>query len=230
MTNTKEKRHYLLFAVIAVLGLATDLATKSYAFAKLGHPLENNGQVSWVIEGFFGFQSSLNEGALFGLGQGYSWLFIVLAFGAIIGISSWFAVGTPGKDKFLTVILAMLIAGIIGNVYDRMGLPAWEGDWTWPVATINERAGIEHDQGERIYAVRDFILFRFGSFTWPNFNIADSLLVCGVSMMLFHAFVLEPRQRKRESGESSGKAAKTNQAEKTNTAAKTSVQKSTSPG
>ncbi|MDA7979027.1 MAG: signal peptidase II [Pirellulales bacterium] len=200
MTQAPAKRHFVLFAVVAVLGLSLDLASKSYAFHKLGHPSVNGGKEAWLIEGFCGFQTSLNEGALFGLGQGYAWAFITLAFVALLGIGSWFALGAPGKDKLLTVVLAMLVAGILGNLYDRMGLPAWEGDWTWPVDTINTRAGIEHAAGDRIYAVRDFILFRFGSYQWPNFNIADSLLVCGVALMFLHAYVLEPRQRKRESG------------------------------
>lgn len=197
MTNAAAKRHFVLFAVIAVLGLALDLATKSYAFHALGHPSTNGGKVAWVITDFFGFQTSLNEGALFGMGQGYSWIFIALAVVAILGITSWWALGAPSRDKFLTVVLAMLLAGIVGNMYDRMGLPAWEGDWTWPVDTTNAAAGFEHSAGDRIYAVRDFIVFRFGTYQWPNFNIADSLLVCGVALMFLHAYILEPRQRKR---------------------------------
>lgn len=201
MINSSGKRHYVLFALVAVTGLAADLATKSYAFHVLDHPTVNQGRVAWVIEGFFGFQTSLNEGALFGMGQGYRWIFVSLAGLAVLGIAGWFAVGQPGKDKMLTVVLAMLLAGILGNMYDRMGLPAWEGPWTWKADVVNPSSGDEHAEGDPIYAVRDFIVFRFGTYQWPNFNIADSLLVCGVGLLLFHAYVLEPRQRQRAAGE-----------------------------
>jgi signal peptidase II len=36
--------------------------------------------------------------------------------------------------------------------------------------------------------VRDWILLRYGQFTWPNFNIADSLLVVGTGMLLWSGF------------------------------------------
>jgi hypothetical protein len=46
-------------------------------------------------------------------------------------------------------------------------------------------------QGEPVYAVRDFILLAWrwdaqwqNRVVWPNFNIADSLLVCGAIALL----------------------------------------------
>jgi lipoprotein signal peptidase len=31
--------------------------------------------------------------------------------------------------------------------------------------------------------------------TWPNFNIADSLLVCGACLLMWHAFIWrEPKK------------------------------------
>ena len=40
----------------------------------------------WIIRGVFGFQTSLNEGALFGIGQGKTWAFVVLSIVAATGI------------------------------------------------------------------------------------------------------------------------------------------------
>ena len=123
----------------------------------------------------------------------------VSAFGG--GLATTLVVYRIATRRGQTSVTTMLLAGIVGNMYDRMGLPAWEGEWTWPVDTINAAAGFEHSAGDPIYAVRDFIVFRFGTYQWPNFNIADSLLVCGVALMFLHAYVLEPRQRKRVAGQ-----------------------------
>jgi signal peptidase II len=53
-------------------------------------------------------------------------------------------------------------------------------------------------------AVRDWILLRYGAFTWPNFNIADSLLVCGAGLLLWHSF-WHDTQRPTNSAAETGK-------------------------
>ena len=75
---------------------------------------------------------------------------------------------------WLTVALGGIMGGVLGNLYDRLG-------W-WHDANISEQFQ---------YGVRDWILFRFRSYTWPNFNIADSLLVVGAIMLLWHALMLQ---------------------------------------
>ena len=70
------------------------------------------------------------------------------------------------------------MAGILGNLYDRVGLPGLK----WNVA--NDL----HKIGDPVFAVRDWILVKFGNWPWPNFNIADSLLVCGALLLAWHAF------------------------------------------
>ena len=32
-----------------------------------------------------------------------------------------------------------------------------------------------------------------GPFHWPNFNVADSMLVCGAALLLWHAFMVKPK-------------------------------------
>jgi lipoprotein signal peptidase len=45
-------------------------------------------------------------------------------------------------------------------------------------------------------------LLRYKDHTWPNFNIADSLLVCGAALLFCHAiFYREPQ--KTETGKQS---------------------------
>ena len=49
--------------------------------------------------------------------------------------------------------------------------------------------------GEPVYAVRDWILVMIGSWPWPNFNIADSLLVLGVGILLIHGLFFDEKKR-----------------------------------
>lgn len=172
---------YVLFFSIALVGCALDLATKSYLFARLEMPLPGGGPVWWVIPDVFGFQTSLNEGALFGWGQGMVAVFAVASVLAAAGILFWlFGLGAA-RDRWLTVSLACVMAGVLGNLYDRLGLPGLR----WP-------AGFPHHApGDPVYAVRDWILVMIGRWPWPTFNIADSLLVCGAGLLLWHAFFVK---------------------------------------
>jgi len=167
---------YLAFFSIASLGCLADLATKHWIFDKLGSP--PSGKISWIIDGVFGFQTSLNEGALFGMGQGWITLFIALSCVALVALLVWlFGLGAA-RDWLLTVALGCVSAGVLGNLYDRLGLPGLKWRYASPL----------HAVGEPVHAVRDWILVRFGQWDWPNFNIADSLLVCGAILLAWHAY------------------------------------------
>lgn len=169
-----------LFLLIVALGVAADLGTKSWAFASLGMPREYRFHEEpelegayWIWEDVFGFQTSLNEGALFGMGQGQSRLFAVLSFVALAGILAWLF-HSARKSRYLVITLGLIVGGVLGNLYDRLGLFGQVWPNYYPKA------------GEPIYAVRDWILVMIGSYHWPNFNVADSLLVCGAGLLLFH--------------------------------------------
>ncbi|HVC97370.1 MAG TPA: signal peptidase II [Pirellulales bacterium] len=159
---------YALFSLLAVFGCLADLASKSWVFAWLGPP---HGETWWLIEDICGFQTSLNKGALFGMGQGKVWLFASLSVVAAVAIVYWLFVARAAHDWLLTVSLGLVTGGIFGNLYDRLGL------WTMPGA----------DEA-RVYAVRDFILVQYHDWVWPNFNVADSLLVCGAALLVWHAY------------------------------------------
>jgi signal peptidase II len=189
MTNRPTRKSgYVLFAVMAVLGLTLDLWSKHWIFARQGMPSPDQ-QPIWIVRGILGLETSLNEGALFGLGAGWGVLFIVLSFAAMLGIVYWVFRGGAANDRLLSFALGGILAGILGNLYDRLGLPGL----TW-TATLKDRT--PELIGTRVYAVRDFIHFQYGSFDWPIFNIADSLLVCGVGLLIFHAYVLDPKAKK----------------------------------
>jgi signal peptidase II len=131
-----------------------------------------------------GFQLSLNEGALFGLGQGGAGLFAVGSVAAAVAIPAWLFLFGAARDLKLTLVLAAIMGGVLGNLYDRLGLHGLE----WG-AFDPKRAG------EPVYAVRDFVLLAWkwdahwqNRVVWPNFNLADSLLVCGAAALVILSF------------------------------------------
>ena len=58
---------YLVFFALALGVCAADLASKRWMFDHLGMPGLRGPW--WIWKGVFGFWTSLNEGALFGMGQ-----------------------------------------------------------------------------------------------------------------------------------------------------------------
>jgi signal peptidase II len=91
------------------------------------------------------------------------------------------------------------MAGIFGNLHDRLGLAGLK----WPMSTA------VHHAGDPVYAVRDWLHFEIRSigFDWPVFNIADSLLVCGALMLFWHALWRESKLRAEAQALPSGKPA-----------------------
>ena len=186
---------FAIYLAILVAGLSLDLGTKNWMFEHLGLPgeylSEEQPQANatwWIIDGVFGFQTSLNQGALFGMGQGKAHLFALFSFVAIAGILVWLFFFRGLSSLFLTVVLGMLSAGILGNLYDRLGMHGLK--WN--------HAGQFHEAGDPVCAVRDWILVMIGNWPWPNFNIADSLLVCGAILLAIFTFLSEERGERRE--------------------------------
>ena len=92
---------------------------------------------------------------------------------AIGGIVVLVSLPATRADPWLLVSLALITGGIIGNLYDRVGLPGLR--WHAPP----ER------HGEAVLAVRDWIHFRLeGIIDWPIFNLADTWLVIGAGLLL----------------------------------------------
>lgn len=158
------------FVAISGAGTLADLYTKSAVFEKCGFP---NGRSpawiqSWVI---FRFHTSFNRGALWGIGQNLTWLFSLLSVMAVGVILYWVFYRNVTQSWTFTVCLASILAGTLGNLYDRLGCHGYTDPTT----------------GERYFAVRDFLLFRFGTFDWPVFNLADVFLVTGAAFLIFQS-------------------------------------------
>jgi signal peptidase II len=155
-----------MFSGLTLFGLGSDLWTKEVVFSWRGLP----GQLPphWIIENYVGIETAVNLGALFGLGQGFGLLFGAVSIIAAVGIVVWLFVFNACRSHWLTFALGLITGGIFGNLYDRLGFHGLQDQYSG--------------------GVRDWILLRYGTYTWPNFNIADSLLVVGAIMLAIYSF------------------------------------------
>jgi len=131
--------------------VALDFVTKFLAEAVLvGRPIS-------VIGDYVVLRLVYNQCAAFGLCLGaYSrWIFFGLAIAALFVLRSMVLSARPG-DRFRILSLALVCAGAVGNVLDR----------------------IRNAQG-----VVDFVDVGIGSARWPTFNVADMAVSVGAFLL-----------------------------------------------
>lgn len=189
-TTSKSLWRVLVFFALAIGGTVADLATKSWIFNRLGFPEyfdpeKRAAQEIVLWPGVFSFTTSLNEGALFGIGGGLSLVFAALALVAVAGIVYWLFWGGGASDWWMTITLGLILGGVLGNLYDRIGLHGL----IWP--PFHPKAG------EPVHAVRDWLHFEIEAinFDYPVFNLADCFLVVGAIMLFWHAIYRDPKTR-----------------------------------
>ncbi|MGY6631911.1 MAG: signal peptidase II [Wenzhouxiangella sp.] len=105
-----------------------------------------------------------NEGAAFsflaGAGGWQRWFFSVVAI-VISGILMIWLWRLPNRSRLLPVAISLVLGGAIGNLIDRL----------------------------RFGYVVDFIDVHVGGWHWPAFNLADSVIVIGVILLLIEGFI-----------------------------------------
>ncbi len=158
------------FVLTTAVGLLADLWTKNLAVDKLKDALPVE-----FIHGWIQFEYTENPGAVFGIAPGKTMFFIIVSIGAIGFLTYLFA--TSAARPIYQIILGLLLAGVLGNMYDRINysyvrdmIHALPG-WYWP-------AGIRHRLTFLPEQVFPYI-----------FNVADSLLCTGVGLMVIYSFV-----------------------------------------
>ena len=173
--------------LVALLGIGLDLWSKDWAFENVAarpvvlerdviladsdwRPPPHEG-IEVLPFGLLDFDLVMNHGAVFGIGQDQRTIFIIFTITAVTLALVIFAVGTRARSHALHVGIALILAGGIGNLYDRI----------------------------LFGAVRDFLhmLPRWDlpfSLNWPNgstevfpwvFNVADMLLLLGMAIIVF---------------------------------------------
>ena len=149
-----------LFAAAAVY--MADQASKAWAVQRL-----KTGEVVRVLDGLLHLSYAENTGIAFGRlqegGEFGRWMLAVLAALAVVGLLLYFFRTRRTDDRLLGAI-ALLLAGVAGNLTDRV----------------------------RLGHVIDFIDVFIGSYQWPTFNVADASICVGAALLALD-LILEGR-------------------------------------
>jgi signal peptidase II len=117
----------------------------------------------------------VNHGALWGIGDrregaedetDFNQIFALVSVAAAIAIILWSLRKSTASDRWLCMALGLILAGTLGNLYDRV----------------------------IFLGVRDFLQWVY-LFNFPRFNIADSCLVIGAALLLAQAFFAVPHEQ-----------------------------------
>jgi len=113
-TALRDRGAHLRLWSMVVLGLAIDLWSKDWAF----HTLRQGGRRS-LITNILEFQTTLNPGALFGIGAGHTEVFLIASVLALI-LVLWMFAQSSRRQWLLHIALGAILAGALGNMYDRV--------------------------------------------------------------------------------------------------------------
>ncbi|MGD9631198.1 MAG: signal peptidase II [Pyrinomonadaceae bacterium] len=165
-------------AYLAIAGgvFLIDQTTKAWAVRRLRF-----GDDLSVIPGFLNMAYAENTGVAFSMlddhGSTGRWGLSIVALiaGTLVIYFFW---RTPRTDDRIMGALALLLAGIVGNVVDRI----------------------------RLGFVVDFIDVQFGSWHYPTFNVADMAIVAGAGLLIIDMFLSKRRQNSEIKSQDPGKA------------------------
>lgn len=180
---------WVLLVAITLSGLTLDLATKAWAFRTVaGQPVELPydeiaGNPSYRLPWHQGvralpgdlldFRLVLNHGAVFGLGQQRRPVFIAFTAVAVVAAVGVFGWWTTRRARWAHVGIALVLAGGLGNLYDRLAFGAVR-DFLHMTPRWNLPFGLRWPGGSGEL------------FPWV-FNVADVLLLTGMALLLFTA-------------------------------------------
>jgi len=156
------KKHGL-YALLMIGLVVLDQVTKSL----IARSVELYESVP-VIPRFFNITRIHNRGAIFGtFSQTNNQIVFVLltaASLAALALVVYYFFKTPETDRLMKVSLTLILAGALGNQFDRL------------------------IRGHVI----DFLDFYIGRAHWPFFNVADSCITIGAFLMLITLFRRKP--------------------------------------
>ena len=147
----QNKAKYFFLALIVLIA---DQVSKAWATNKL-LPVDTIE----VIPNFFRFTYARNRGVAFSLFADskyeIKWVLAAISLLAAIGVA-YYLIRLAANNFRLNLSLSLLLAGIVGNLIDRV----------------------------RLGEVVDFIDFHwYEKYTWPTFNIADAAICIGAALL-----------------------------------------------
>ena len=180
MTEVSNAVKWRLFAIVGVLSLIADQASKIWARGSLPTVGQGTGAggacvipVDWmpdasnhvhcsgktvdVIKGFWTWRLSMNPGSAFGLFGSLAVGRVLLSIVGVAAVIGMFVMLKKSRNnqKILHWALALVAGGAVGNLVDRI----YYG------------------------VVTDFVSWDLKFMVWPTFNVADIVLVFGVILM-----------------------------------------------
>ena len=158
-----------IWYLLAAFGIyMVDQMSKAWAVRTL-----RLGQDKTIIGGFLDLAYAENPGIAFGQlqegGWWGRWALVALASAALVAVLTYFF-RTPRSDDRILGACALLLAGIAGNLTDRI----------------------------RLGYVIDFINLHAGDYHWPTFNMADAAICAGAGLIILD-LMLEGRKHKQQS-------------------------------
>jgi len=163
-------RRWKIFAIVGLISLIADQATKIWARGSLptrpGGPFGHYGISEIVIENFWEWRLSYNPGSAFGLFNETAGARIFLTVIGLVALGFIVLMLHRSRENQtrLAWALGLVAGGAVGNLYDRIA------------------SGV----------VTDFVVWKYYDAEWPTFNIADVTLVVGVGL-LFLDMITEGR-------------------------------------
>ena len=152
--------------LLALLVFALDRWTKRLAATRIA--MYDHIQ---IIPGFFRLTHTENTGAAFSLfadSPGHWKTELLIAFSAVAMVIVAFLLWKQSRTLSTTAIaLSLILGGALGNLWDRVA------------------------SGR----VVDFLLFYVKQYQWPVFNLADSSIVVGASLLVLEILFVRPNRQ-----------------------------------
>jgi signal peptidase II len=166
-----RRGYFLVSIAVLVLDQMTKVAAHRY--------LSDRGVVE-IIPNFFSLWYSLNPGGLFGAFRDWNspvrFVLLTLLPIVAVGLISVYLAKSREIDRPTLSGLALVLGGAMGNLVDRL---------------IRGEVIDFLDVYVAPSSLADWLVTHFGTAHWPTFNIADSSIVIGASLLLLS--ILRPR-------------------------------------
>ncbi len=168
-------RNWFLLAGLAFLFLAVDQGSKwlvrqNLAVGEAWAPIP-------ALSRIFTFTHVQNTGVAFGQFPGLGWLFMLVNLAVLVGILVYYP-RIPTGQRLLRLAIALILAGDLGNVIDRLRTTYLIARSTGNVWTALPQA-----------YVTDFFDIKI----WPVWNVADMCVVGGVAILAWTFWQAERR-------------------------------------
>lgn len=206
----RSTRAWAVLLGVMLLGIASDLATKHWAFERVaGVPVRIDRERVLELQAagrninddipphepvvavprLLHFSLVQNPGAVFGIGAGKRWVFVGFT-GAALAFGLWmFGRWTGPRDWGAHVAIGLLLAGGLGNLYDRVRF-ACVRDFIHPLPNVLLPFGWSWPWG--------------GREVWPYVsNVADLYLLIGIGVLVVRSFRGRPAPVTPASGDAS---------------------------